>query len=167
MPVTFFERRGWTVFAGLSLILIMFGAGDVIEGGATYNGGEVVLFKSMTGTTWDALRSADPGAAKLIESQVRGTGALLLVFGLLSLLVSVNALRRGQRWAWWAMWTWPLWFVLNYVLLWIAQPDLRAGLPVPLISGTVFLVITVATLGLSFRRYRRSVEPATSLPTSG
>ena len=161
-----FERKGWAVFAALSLILIMFGAGDVLEGGATYNGGEVVLFNSLTGTTWDALRSADPGAAKLIESQVRGTGALLFVFGLLSLLVSVNALRSGQRWAWWAMWAWPLWFVFNYVLLWIAQPDLRAGLPVPLISGTVFLVITVATLGLSFRKYHRSVEPPTSLSTS-
>lgn len=152
----FFERNGWKVFAALSVILIIFGIGDMVEGGGTYRGGEVVLFHSLTATTWDALVAADPGAARLIESHVRGTGSLLLMFGLLSLAISVTALRGGQRWAWWAMSVWPLWLALNYLLMWIAQPDLSSGIPVPLISGTVFLVITVATLAFSSRRYLRA-----------
>jgi hypothetical protein len=51
------------------------------------------------------------------------------------------------------MWAWPLWLLLVHFVFWIAQPDLQAGIPMPLISGTVFLVITVATLALSYRRY--------------
>ena len=41
------------------------------------------------------------------------------------------------------MWVFPLWIALVYLVFWIAQPDLRAGIPVPLISGAVFRAITV------------------------
>jgi hypothetical protein len=153
MPNRFFEHNAWKIFAALSVILIVFGIGDVAAGGATYAAGEAVLFNSLTGTTWDELRVADPGAAKLIDSQVRSGGALLLVVGSLSLAVCVTALRRGEPWAWRTMWIWPLWFVLFYVLIWIAQPDPQSGTPVPVISGTIFLAISVVTLVLSFRRY--------------
>jgi hypothetical protein len=53
---------------------------------------------------------------------------------------------------------WALWIVLIYPLFWIAQPDLSGGIPVPLVSGTIFLVITVVTLVLSFRRYLREPQ---------
>jgi hypothetical protein len=38
---------------------------------------------------------------------------------------------------------------------WITQPNLSVGIPVPLISGTVVLVISVGTLALSYHRYLR------------
>lgn len=119
----FFERHAWKVFAVLSGIFILFGVGDFIQGGDAYRDGEAVLFKGLTGTTWDELRAADPGAARLIDSQVRSGGLQLLSVGLLSLSICLTALRRGERWAWYAVWVWPLWFVLNYALFWIAQPD--------------------------------------------
>lgn len=151
----FFERHGWKIFAALSGILIVFGIGDFTGGGETYRTGEAVLFNSLTGRTWDELRAADPGAAKLIDTQVRNGGIALLAFGLMSLSICVTALRRGERWAWITMGAWPLWIALIYPVFWIAQPDPRSGTPVPLISGAVFLVISVATLGLSSRRYLR------------
>ena len=154
--MSFFERHGWKVFAGLGVIVALFGVGDVASGGASFESGEGVLFGSMTGTTWDELRAADPGAAKMIDYLWRVEGAALVVVGLLTAAISLTALRRGDRWAWYAMWVFPLWIALVYLVFWIAQPDLRSGIPVPLISGTVFLVITVATLGLSYRRYARS-----------
>ena len=58
---TWFERNGWTIFTGISLVIALFGLGDVIGGGSTFASGEVVLFNRMTGTTWDALRAAQPG----------------------------------------------------------------------------------------------------------
>lgn len=150
-----FERHAWKVFAALSVIVILFGVGDMVEGGGTYRSGEAVLFNSLTGTTWDELRAADPGAARLVDQQVRSGGSVLLVVGLLSLAISLTALRRGERWAWLAMWAWPLWILLIYVVFWTAQPDLGSGIPVPLISGTVLLVVTIVTLALSYRRYLR------------
>lgn len=149
------ERHAWAVFATLSVILVVFGLGDIAQGGDTYRSGEAVLFQAMTGMNWDQLVASDPAAARLLDSNVRGLGAVLLVFGLLSLAASVIPLRRGERWAWGAMWVWPLWLILIYPLYFIAKPDLTVGIPVPLISGTIFLVITVTTLVLSYRRYAR------------
>jgi hypothetical protein len=147
------ERSDWKVFAGLSVIVALFGAGDILMGGSTYAGGEAVLFSGITGTTWDELRAADPAAARLIDSMVRSAGAHLLFIGLLSLAVSLFGLRRGQRWAWVTMWLWPLYLVLGVTTLALTEKVPGAGIPVPMISGTIFLIITVGTLALSARKY--------------
>jgi len=154
--VRFFDRHAWKVFAAVGGIIALFGAGDIGSGGASFQSGEAVLFHSMTGTTWDELRAANPGAAKMIDYLWRAEGAALVVAGLLTFAISLTALRRGDRWAWFAMWILPLWIALFYLVFWIAQPDLGSGIPIPLISGTVFLGVTVATLVLARGRYLRA-----------
>lgn len=147
------ERNDWKVWAVLSVIFVLFGAGDIQMGGLTYAGGEAVLFSGITGTTWDELKAADPAAARLIDSLVRSGGTHLLFIGLLSLTVSLFGLRRGQRWAWLTMWLWPLYLVLVVTTLALTEKVPGAGVPVPVISGTIFLIITVGTLALSYRKY--------------
>jgi hypothetical protein len=124
-------------------------------GGSTFASGESVLFAGMTGTAWGDLQVADPGAARLIDYQVRSGGVQLTLVGLLSLSVTLFGLRRGQRWAWLAMWLWPLWFASIVITLLLTPRVANAGIPVPVISGTVFLVLTVALQVLSFRKYAR------------
>lgn len=151
----FFERHAWKVFAGLSVVIALFGAGDIVGGGSTFESGENVLFSSLTGTTWQDLGASDPGAANLVDYMVRSGGVQLLVLGLLSVAVSLTALRRGERWAWFAMWLWPLWVGLVVPLLLGARRFPEAGMPVPVISGSVVWVASVVTLILSYRRYLR------------
>jgi hypothetical protein len=55
---SWFERNAWTVFAGISVVLVLFGLGDMISGGSTYELGETVLFNRLTGTTWGDLQAA-------------------------------------------------------------------------------------------------------------
>lgn len=147
------ERHDWKVWAGISLIIILFGVGDMQIGGATYGVGEAVQFAGITGTTWDELKAADPAAARFIDSQVRSGGAQLLLIGLLSFAITLFGLRRGQRWAWRTMWLWPLWLVLVLIVMLLTERVPGAGIPVPMISGTIFLFITVGTLVLSYRKY--------------
>lgn len=154
--VRFFERHAWQVFAAVGVIVTLFGAGDIASGGESLRGAEAVLFQSLTGASWDELQASDPGAAKMIDYLWRAEGAALAVTGLLTFAISLGALRRGDRWAWYAMWIIPLWIVLVYLVFWIVQPDLSSGIPVPIISGAAFLVITLATLVLSQGRYRRA-----------
>jgi hypothetical protein len=130
--------------------------GDIQNGGATYETGEAVLFAGITGMTWDELKAADPAAARFIDGQVRLGGAELLLIGLLSLAITVFGLRRGQRWAWVTMWLWPAWLVLLMIMLLLTEKVPGAGIPVPVISGTIFLIITVATLAMSYRKYNAS-----------
>ena len=148
------ERHDWKVWVFLSVIIALFGVGDIQIGGETYAGGEAVAFSGITGMTWDQLKSSDPAAARLIDSQVRSGGALLLMVGLLSLAVAINGLRRGERWAWLTMWLWPAWLVLLLVQLMFTERVPGAGIPVPAISGSIFLVVTLGLLALSYRKYR-------------
>jgi hypothetical protein len=152
---TWFERNGWTIFTGISLVSALFGLGDVISGGSTFALGETVMFNRLTGTTWDALQAADPGAANVIDYQVRASGAGLLLLGIFSLAICVTALRQGERWAWYAMWVWPLGVALIVAVLWSATRGPGEGIPVPIISGSITIVISVLTLALSARRFLR------------
>jgi len=65
----------------------------------------------------------------------------------------VTALRRGERWAWYAMWVWPIGVALIVAVLWSATQGRGDGIPVPIISGSITIVISVLTLALSARRY--------------
>jgi len=152
---TWFERNGWKVFTGISLVTVVFGLGDILRGGSSFALGEEVLFSRLTGTTWDALQAADPGAANLIDYQVRASGVWLLLIGILSLGICVTALRQGERWAWYAMWVWPLGVAVIVAVLWSAMQGPGDGIPIPIISGSITIVISLATLGLSARRYLR------------
>ncbi len=152
---TWFERNGWTIFTGIGLVAVVFGLGDILMGGSTFATGEGVLFNRLTGTTWDALQAADPGAANLIDYQVRASGAYISLFGILTLAICVTALRRGERWAWYAMWAWPLGVALIVAVLWSATQGPANGIPVPIVSGSITIVISIATLALSARKYLR------------
>jgi hypothetical protein len=152
---TWFERNGWTIFTGISLVTAVFGLSDMVAGGSTFGMGEGVMFNRLSGTTWDALQAANPGAATLIDYQVRASGAWLLLVGIFSLAICVTTLRRGKRSAWFAMWVWPLGVALVVAMLWSATRGPGEGIPVPIISGSVTIVISLLTLALSARRYLR------------
>jgi hypothetical protein len=115
-----------------------------------------VLFDAFTGTTWPALQSADPGAARLIDYQVRVGGAYLLLTGLLILGVSATGLRRGERWAWLVMWAVPLTVAVIEAMLLTSPRAPGSGVPVPVISGSIIIVLSLAILALSGRRYVRA-----------
>lgn len=149
----FLARYGWIVFLVLSLILTLFGLGDIFTGGSTFESGEGPTLQGISGMTWQELASTSPNAANMIDYLVRAGGAHLFVFGLLSLIVAVTAFRRGDRWAWYAMWLWPLWLVLIIVILLTAYKQPGPGIPPPLISGSIFMGLAVLTLLLSYRKF--------------
>lgn len=153
-PERWIERNDWTIWAATAVIFVLFGVGDIQMGGSTFAGGEAVLFSGITGMTWDEFRAADPAGARFIDSQVRIGGVELLLVGALTLAIAIYGLRRGQRWAWLTMWLWPGWLVLGLLVVLVTERVPGAGVPVPAISGSIFLVILVVTLVFSYPKYR-------------
>lgn len=161
---TFIERYSWIVFLALGLIIALFGLGDMMMGGATFEGGEAPTLQGISGMTWQELNSASPNAASMIDYLVRSGGIHLFLLGLLSMVVAATAFRRGERWAWFAMWLWPLWLAMIVLLLLGTYKPAGPGVPPPLVSGAIFFVITALTLALSFRKFfpkRQAVVGAT------
>jgi len=68
-----------------------------------------------------------------------------LFLGGFSAAIALMGLRRGQRWAWYAMALWPLW---------IGAQAIRAGSTgktAEMMSAAVFMVLSLAGLALAYR----------------
>jgi hypothetical protein len=50
---TFFERHTWKVFFGLSIIVVLFGLGDMLASGSTFARSEAPTLQRITGMTWE------------------------------------------------------------------------------------------------------------------
>jgi hypothetical protein len=62
----------------------------------------------LAGRAWDQFASQDPEVAYLFSRQLHTIGLQGAGFGLLAAIVSLFPYRRGERWAWYAMWLFPL-----------------------------------------------------------
>ncbi|HKA59091.1 MAG TPA: hypothetical protein VKD28_10795 [Gemmatimonadales bacterium] len=69
-------------------------------------GGQPILpagFEGYTGGSWAQLVATDPMAARYMEVLFRMYGIFNVIFGVLSVAITLTAFRRGERWAWWAL----------------------------------------------------------------
>jgi hypothetical protein len=62
----------------------------------------------LSGRAWEQFASQDPEVAYLFSRQLQIIGFQGAGFGLLTAVVSVSPYRRGERWAWYALWLFPL-----------------------------------------------------------
>lgn len=63
----------------------------------------VAEYENFTGHSWIALNAASPKVADFITILFRMYGAFNVVFGLLTVAITISAFRRGERWAWWTL----------------------------------------------------------------
>ena len=60
-------------------------------------------YEGYTGASWSELARMSPMTAQYIEVVFRMYGIFNVLFGLLATTIAVNAFRRGECWAWWAL----------------------------------------------------------------
>ncbi len=98
----FYEKYAWVILAVLSVLLIVIGAvsylpsvlaPDPVMGSACCAG------KSLKEVSW---------FSEYATERQRISAAVVVSYSILALLVVVNSYRRGEKWAWFAMWTMPL-----------------------------------------------------------
>ena len=140
----FWARHAWRILAGLAAIVFLFGVGDIVFG----LDADPAIPEGLTGMTLEEIRSAHDSVAGLLDLQVRSGGLHLLLLGALWLVIILKPLRAGERWAWLAAWTLPLWgLAVSVAFLFVPRPE-GAPVPPPAISGWVFFLIGAAVLGV-------------------
>jgi hypothetical protein len=144
-----FERAGWIALTVVGAIFGLFGLSDVILG----MDADPAIAESIAGVAWEDLQASSPRIANLIDMYVRSLGAGLLVVSILSLTITLTAFRRGERWAWYALWVWPLWNVAIFGLSFTAQRHPDFPPPPPMVSAPVFFTVTTLALILSCGRF--------------
>ena len=60
-------------------------------------------YEGFTGLSWDALVDRAPATADFTTLVFRMYGVYGVAFSLTAMVVAATALRRGERWAWWAL----------------------------------------------------------------
>lgn len=152
----FWVRHGWKFLLGLVVVIGIFGVGDVIRG----LDADPMIPEGVTGLSPDEIREQSPDLARLVDLQVRGGGLQLIVIAILWTMLLIVPFRRGERWSWWAMWTFPGWSLAVAVAFLFVEFQPGAPTPPPAISGWVFFGLTAALLFATRRGFasRRSSE---------
>ena len=60
-------------------------------------------YEGYTNASWSELVATSPMTARYIQVVFRMYGIFNVLVGLLTTAIAVNAFRRGERWAWWAL----------------------------------------------------------------
>lgn len=108
---------------------------------------------SLTGMSWNDLKAENPQVANLIERKFRAEGVSLFSIGLLGLAVCLTGFRKGERWAWYALWAPAIWMLLTVFITLNAVRYAGYGTPVPVISGSVLFILWTACLAVTIRRF--------------
>lgn len=145
----FFVRHGWKIFLIISVIFGLFGFGDFSLG----MNADPAIAESIIGISWEQTQTNSPEAAHLIDMQVRAGGAQLIVLSALSIVVCLLGYRHGQRWAWYALWVFPIWMVLIFMLFFTANRSPDMPPPPPMVSAPIFFVITALTLLFTYGHF--------------
>lgn len=139
--------HSWKILMGLVVVIGLFGVGDLILG----LDADPAIPVGVAGLTPDEIRQTSEPLARLIDLQVTSGAIQLISLSALWSAITLLPFRRGERWAWYAMWTFPAWSLSVAVAFLFVdlQPDMPP--PPPAISGWVFFGATSLLL-LASRR---------------
>ena len=62
----------------------------------------------LSGRTWEEFAAADPEVAKIYSLDLVLLGMTITAFAILGTILTLIPYRRGERWAWFALWLIPL-----------------------------------------------------------
>jgi hypothetical protein len=147
-----FQRRAWWLLFAIAAMIAMFGATDVAVGPAADP--EIAL--GVSGRTHAELLAESADGFRMYDFTTRTQAWVLLTLGLLMLVIVAGPYRRGERWAWWAMWLLPIWawsVPATYLVYGLAH---GAALPPPVISGSIIGAISALVLLADRRRFERA-----------
>jgi len=99
------------------IVFLVFGILDVIAAPIQLTGRppDPPSPEGTTGLTLDEIGRRVPGISAYIASESRQLGNFMLVSGVLMALVAAVPFRKGERWAWYGMWTAPLLLLIQFL----------------------------------------------------
>lgn len=141
----FYEKYAWVVFLIIGIM--------VVAGGLPHTLGfntDPTLVQTISGITIDEIRTSNPMFFNLYNFYFRGGGLSDLGFAFFLIVISITAYRQGQKWAWYAFWFVPAYFLAWITLSSTLPSESKSSLFPPLI---IIIVLCLVGLLLPFRKF--------------
>ena len=100
LPENRVPRASWIILAVVATLTMLSG----LFVGLTPVGSQTEL----SGRTWEEFAAADPEVATIYAMDLVLLGMALTAFAILGTILTLIPYRRGERWAWFALWLIPL-----------------------------------------------------------
>ena len=143
------QRSAWWLLLTMTVLVAVIGLNPIISG--INEDASVPL--GITGLSASQLQSESAQGYRLIDFGVRSGGLDLIIIGALLTTIILFGFRRSHRWAWWAMWSLPIWAVSVFALNLAFGVAPGQAPPSPMISGPILAVLAAALLLVSAPRF--------------
>ena len=141
----FYEKYAWIVFFVIGIVVLV-GAIPHALGLNT----DPTLVQTISGKTTNELKDSNRMFFNLYNFYFRGGGLSDLGFAFFLMVISITAYRQRQKWAWYAFWFVPVYF-LSWIGLSLTLPsESSSSLILPL---TVFIILSLVGLLLPLKKF--------------
>lgn len=151
-----YKKHAWIIFFAVGIIWLITGVAQfagLLRAASEATGGPPA-FETIAGIPWSQFAASNPGAVRFFEFAQRGGSPYLLFFGVFSMAVSLKSYRRGERWAWYASWMYPVVFGLFIVRdISFGGAGGNAQGPGFLFGTAAFILISLLGLFLPYRKF--------------
>lgn len=143
MTEKIYEKYAWIAFFLLGAIFLV----SAVPHALGYNT-DPALVKSIGGMSADELKDSNPMFFDLYSYYFMGGALSDIGFAFLITVISATAYRRGERWAWYAFWLVPVYF-LGWVALSFTIESSSSTRPYLM----VFVILSLVGLLLPLRKF--------------
>lgn len=141
----FYEKYAWIVFLVIGILTLV----GAIPHALGFNT-DPTLVQTISGKTIDELKTSSPMIFNLYNFYFRGGGLSDLGFAFFLIVISMTAYRWGQKWAWYAFWFIPVYF-LSWIGLSLTLPSESSSSLIPPL--TVFIILSLVGLFLPLKKF--------------
>lgn len=138
-----YEKYAWIAFFVLGAIVLV----SAVPHALGFNT-DPALVKSISGMTPDDLKDSNPMFFDLYNFYFMSGGLSDIGFAFLITVISMTAYRRGEKWAWYAFWFVPAYFLGFVALSFTIESSSSMLLPL-----MVFIILSLVGLLLPFRKF--------------
>ncbi len=144
-----YEKYSWIILLALGIVFLIFAFNAIFFGVGLSNfpvgipGGPDAV-KGLAGMTWDEILAGSPGIVSVIRGISRVFGIALLGFSIFVIVISGVSYRKGERWAWYALWYLPA-FLIGLIVHELGGSFVQ----VPIL----FLIVSLLGLLLPYRKF--------------
>jgi len=141
----FYEKYAWIVFLVVGILVLV----GTVPHALGFNT-DPTLVQTISGKTIDELKTSSPMVFNLYNFYFRGGGLSDLGFAFFLIVISMTAYRQRQKWAWYAFWFIPVYF-LGWIGLSLTLPSESSSSLIPPL--TIFIILSLLGLFLPLKKF--------------